>query len=173
MLPNLKRQHPIHIACQSREDQPQTLVALHQRWEDRDCFSLSDSDGMSPLHHACQRTNHVDLVTSILSYKKDNINTTNLKGMTALDLVSRRGQETDQRLGLHPIDPCQQANIIKLLKNNGAKSSQQVTTTTSSSSSSSSSPPQPQSYEDQMASQVLQEFPELSGLLEQFIDGNK
>ena len=117
---------------------------------------------------------------------------------------------TDQRAGLFSIDPDQQANIIKLLQNNGgtsgtasrpgsATSSETVSETvflqnnggqsgTSSGTSSETEsrpnlgnkfpedrsrttlPTGQQSYEDHLASQVLSEFPELSGLLEQVLE---
>ena len=178
MLGNLRSQYPIHIAAQSKANQPQTLAALHERMAD--CFQVGDSDGMTALHYAAQRTNSVSLVNTILSYKKDNISQPNLHGLTALDLVRRRGQITDQRAGLFSIDPDQQANIINLLQNNGAQSGTASGTVSESrpnlenkfpeDRSSTTQPTGQQSYEDHLASQVLSEFPELSGLLEQVLE---
>ena len=145
-----------------------------------ECFSLGDTDGMTALHYACQRTNDAELVRTILSYKKDNISQPNLHGLTPLDLVRRRSQLTDQRAGLFSIEPDQQANIIKLLQNNGARpatlSVSESESELESGERSSSGPilatqaTGGQSYEDHLASQVLSEFPELSGLLEQVLE---
>ena len=172
MLANQRSQYPLHIAAQSRANQPETLAALQERMPE--CFHLGDTDGMTALHYACQRTNDAELVRTILSYKKDNISQPNLHGLTPLDLVRRRGQLTDQRAGLFSIEPDQQANICKLLQNNGALP---ATLSVSESEEKSSSglvletqAPGGQSYEDHLASQVLSEFPELSGLLEQVLE---
>ena len=159
MLANQRGQYPLHIAAQSRANQPESLAALHERMPE--CFQVGDSAGMTALHYACQRTNDVWLVRTILSYKKDNISQQNSHGLTALDLVSRRGQVTDQRAGLFSIDQDQQANIIKLIQNNGGLSGTVSGTEVTG-----------PSYEDHMASQVLSEFPELSGLLEQIFEEN-
>ena len=175
MLANQRSQYPIHIAAQSRVGQPETLGALHERQPE--CFQLADSGGMTGLHYACQRTNDVSQVRTILSYKKDNISQTNKDGLTALDLVSRRGQITDQSEGLFAIEPDQQANIIKLLQNNGGQPGTVAETVPRSDlqynfseERSSTTQPPGQSYEDHLASQVLSEFPELSGLLEQIVE---
>ena len=180
MLGNMRNQYPLHIAAQSRANQPETLAALQERMPE--CFHLADTDGMTALHYACQRTNDVELVRTILSYKKDNISQPNLQGVTPLDLVRRRSQLTDQRAGLFSIEPDQQANICKLLLNNGAQSgtgSVSVSQSESESESEERSSSAPmlatqaaggQSYEDHLASQVLSEFPELSGLLEQILE---
>ena len=166
---------------QNQRNQPATIRLLYQALPAS--LSLTDDYGMTPLHYACQRTTDVSLVRTILSYKKDNISQTNKDGLTALDLVSRRGQVTDQSEGLFAIEPEQQANIIKLLQNNGGQSGRVAGTVARTvprsdlhynipEERSSTTQPPGQSYEDHLASQVLSEFPELSGLLEQIVEGN-
>ena len=83
------------------------------------------------------------------------------------DFFNRRGQVTEPRLGLFPIDASVQDNIIKLLKNNGARHA------VSMGSLSGSTSDHLLSYEDRIASQVLEEFPEMSSLLERIIDQNQ
>ena len=180
MLANQRSQYPVHIAAQSRTNQPQTLAALHERMPE--CFQVGDTDGMTALHYAAQRTNDVWLVRTILSYKKDNISQPNSHGLTALDLVRRRGQLTDHRAGLFSVDPETRADIIKLIQNNGGQSGPVSGPATRSNieanvpeERSTTTPvlatqPPSQSYEDHLASQVLSEFPELSGLLEQILE---
>ena len=174
MLANQRSQYPVHIAAQSRANQPETLAALHERMPE--CFQVSDSEGMTALHYACQRTNDASLVTTILSYKKDNISQPSSQGLTALDLVSRRGQTTDQRAGLFSIDPVQQANIVKIIQNNGGQSGRvsgsNLENNCTEERSSTTQIQTGQTYEDHLASQVLSEFPELSGLLEQILEEN-
>jgi len=77
---------------------------------------------MTSLHYACQRTTDVELVRTVLSHKKNNINARTKDGLTALDLITRRCESTTQTLGLFAIEASQQAEIVLLVKNNGGKS---------------------------------------------------
>jgi len=189
-------------------------------------FEVVDDDGMSALHYACQRSTDVDLVRTILSYKKDNINLFNRDGLTAADLVMTRTQVTAQTKGMFGIDLIQQEEILQLLRNNGAKSSHELAQnincveqsqfyspqgspysnqtsprTESLDQSIGSvasyiqtfspdsvnlggqspqyqgspynypdSPDQHLSYEDQIATQILTEFPEITNVLGQILD---
>ena len=123
---NARRQTPLHIAAQSAQNQPETIRLLHQAMPR--AFEISDADGMTPLHFACQRTSDVAMVATILSYKKDNINQARRDGLTALDLIVQRSSsgcqqnEQQQQQLIFPIDSISRVEIIKLLKNNGARS---------------------------------------------------
>ena len=75
IVPNSKKQFPMHIATQNIKNQPETIKILNQAMPRS--FEVVDDDGMTALHYACQRTNDVNLVRTILSYKKDNINQCN------------------------------------------------------------------------------------------------
>eukprot|EP00091_Calanus_sinicus_P022349 TRINITY_DN7042_c0_g1_i1.p1 TRINITY_DN7042_c0_g1~~TRINITY_DN7042_c0_g1_i1.p1 ORF type:complete len:192 (+),score=35.48 TRINITY_DN7042_c0_g1_i1:38-577(+) len=77
---------------------------------------------MTALHYACQRTTDVELVRTVLSHKKDNINVRTKDGMTALDLISARTRVTTQTQGMFAIELKQQEEIIQLIRNNGGKS---------------------------------------------------
>ena len=229
MLPNLKKQYPIHIAAQSKESQPLTMKALHDNMTN--CFDVTDSDGKTALHYACQRSKDINTINCILSYNKDNINAACKDGFTALDYVSVRDNITNVSIGLYDLNTQMKIEMIKLLKNNGGRIASEsfqinselhpddgersvVSLSPSASSSNSSESLEPStdpflvsldqpspadvdspltnqspgptsvsgsdqpttsssdahSYEEELASQVLTEFPELSGLLEQIID---
>ena len=90
ILPNSKQQFPMHIAVQNVRNQAETIKLLHEAMPRS--FEAEDEDGMTALHYACQRTQDVSLVATILSYKKDNINVKNRDGKTALDLVMKRSR---------------------------------------------------------------------------------
>ena len=90
IVSNSKKQFPMHIAVQNVRNQAETIKLLYQAMPRS--FEAEDDDGMTALHYACQRTQDVSLVATILSYKKDNINVKNRDGMTALDLVISRTQ---------------------------------------------------------------------------------
>ena len=90
IVSNSKKQFPMHIAVQNVRNQAETIKLLYQAMPRS--FEAEDDDGMTALHYACQRTQDVSLVATILSYKKDNINVKNRDGMTALDLVITRTQ---------------------------------------------------------------------------------
>ena len=68
MLPNLKHQFPVHIAAQSKECQTETLRTIHENMSN--CFEVRDNDGMTALHYACQRSNDVVSISTILSFCK-------------------------------------------------------------------------------------------------------
>ena len=119
ILQNSKRQLPMHIATQNVQNQPETIKLLHQAMPRS--FEVVDDDGMTALHYACRRTNDVNLVATILSYKKDNINMMNRDGMTPLDLVMSRTQVDAQTKGMFAIEPKSQDEIVLLLRNNGGK----------------------------------------------------
>lgn len=68
MLPNLKHQFPVHIAAQSKDCQLETLRTIHESMNN--CFEVCDNDGMTALHYACQRSNDVVSISTILSYHK-------------------------------------------------------------------------------------------------------
>ena len=121
IVSNSKRQFPLHIATQNIKNQPETIKILYGAMPR--CFELVDDDGMSALHYACQRSTDVNLVRTILSYKKDNINICNRDGMTAVDLVMARTQVTTQTKGMFAIELLQQEEIAQLLRNNGGVSS--------------------------------------------------
>ena len=78
---NSKKQFPMHIAVQNVRNQPETFRILHRHLPRS--FELLDDDGMTALHYACQRTTDVELVRTVLSYKKDNINMLNRDGLSA------------------------------------------------------------------------------------------
>ena len=124
IVSNSKKQFPMHIATQNIKNQPETIKILHGAMPRS--FEVVDDDGMSALHYACQRSTDVDLVRTILSYKKDNINICNRDGVTAMDLVMARTQVTAQTKGMFGIDLVQQEEIIQLLRNNGGKTSLEV-----------------------------------------------
>merc|ERR1711970_604799 len=113
----------MHIATQSVKNQPGTIRLLHQHMPRS--FEILDDDGMTALHYACQRTTDVELVRTVLSYKKDNINVITKDGLTALDLISQRTQVTTQSQGMFAIEPKQQEEIVQLIRNNGGKSGTQ------------------------------------------------
>merc|ERR1719350_1548014 len=71
---------------------------------------------MTALHYACQRSNDITSISTILSYHKDNINAVSKDGLTALDLLTRR-DVIGGGLSQH-----QQCDMVKLIKNNGGKS---------------------------------------------------
>jgi len=123
ITPNSKQQYPIHIAAQSLTNQPETIRILYESMQKS--FEMMDQDGMTALHYACQRTTDVELVQKILSYKKDNINVITKDGLSALDLISRRGTNTTPTLGICAIEKTRQEKIIKLLQNNGGTSGKQ------------------------------------------------
>ena len=120
MTSNSKKQFPMHIATQNIQNQPETIRLLYQHMPR--AFEVLDDDGMTALHYACQRTTDRELIATVLSYKKDNINIKTKDGLTALDLVSRRCRTTTQTYGLFAIEPQQQADITKMIRNNGGKS---------------------------------------------------
>ena len=129
MLPNLKHQFPVHIAAQSKDCQLETLRTIHENMNN--CFEVCDNDGMTALHYACQRSNDMASISTILSYHKvdtkfintsykvsffcqDNINAVSKDGLTALDHLTRR--EVTGGLSQH-----QKADMVKLIKNNGGR----------------------------------------------------
>lgn len=118
---NSKKQFPMHIATQNVKNQPETIRILYENRPRS--FEMLDDDGMSALHYACQRTTDVELVRTVLSYKKDNINLKNKDGLTAYDLISRRSEVTTQTQGKFAIEKAQQNEIIQLIRNNGGRSS--------------------------------------------------
>jgi len=124
IVSNSKKQFPMHIATQNVKNQPETIKILYGALPRS--FEVVDDDGMSALHYACQRSTDVDLVRTILSYKKDNINICNRDGVTALDLVMARTLLTAQTKGMFGIELAQQDEIVQLLRNNGAKTSLEV-----------------------------------------------
>jgi len=224
IVSNSKKQFPMHIATQNVKNQPETIKILYGAMPRS--FEVVDDDGMSALHYACQRSTGVDLVRTILSYKKDNINLYNGDGLTAADLVMTRTQVTAQTKGMFGIHLIQQEEILHLLRNNGAKTSHELNQnincveqsqfyspqgspysnqtsprTESLDQSIGSvasyiqtfspdsvnlggqspqyqgspynypdSPDQHLSYEDQIATQILTEFPEITNVLGQIID---
>ena len=130
IISNSKRQFPLHIATQNIKNQPETIKILHGAMPR--CLELVDDDGMSALHYACQRSTDVNLVRTILSYKKDNINICNRDGLTAVDLVVARTQVTAQTKGMFAIELIQQEEIVTLLRNNGGVTSLELAQTRSS-----------------------------------------
>ena len=123
LLPNSRKQYPMHIAAQSLKNQPETIKLLYENKQKS--FEVMDDEGMTALHYACQRSTDVELVRTILSYKKDNINVINKDGLSALDLISRRSSVTAESQGLFLIEKIQQQEIIKLIKNNGGTTGKQ------------------------------------------------
>ena len=115
MVANLKTQYPVHIAAQSKVCQPATLRLLHHNMAN--CFEVADHDGMTALHYACQRCDDSATVSTILSCNKENINLVSRDGLTALDLVSRRGEAT-----MFSVCPQQKLEMVQLLLKNGGKS---------------------------------------------------
>ena len=94
LLPNTNGQFPLHIAAQAAQHQPETLRLLAGRagpagWDTR------DSDGLAPLHHACQRSSDPRLLAALLPHTRHTINTTTCAGLTALDLVARRTEQVE------------------------------------------------------------------------------
>jgi len=223
ILSNSKKQFPMHIATQNVQNQPETMKLLYEAMPRS--FDVVDDDGMTALHYACQRTTDVNLVSTVLSYKKDNINTQNHDGFTPLDLIILRTHQTVQTKSLFAIEKQLKEDIVQLLRNNGAKrraensfpivsasasyysSAQNLSPTGSPYSCSQESPnsycsnsyftqPSPgsvnvespsyyqgspynnpespvqqssnneMSYEDQIASQILNHFPEISSVLD-------
>ena len=124
IVSNSKKQFPIHIVTQNVKNQPETIKILYGAMPRS--FEVVDDDGMSALHYACQRSTDVELVRTILSYKKDNINLYNRDGLTAADLVMARTGVTAQTKGMFGIDLVQQEEITQLLRNNGAKTSHEM-----------------------------------------------
>ena len=124
IVSNSKKQFPIHIVTQNVKNQPETIKILYGAMPRS--FEVVDDDGMSALHYACQRSTDVELVRTILSYKKDNINLYNRDGLTAADLVMARTGVTAQTKGMFGIDLVQQEEILHLLRNNGAKTSHEM-----------------------------------------------
>merc|ERR1712142_587561 len=120
MIANSKKQFPMHIATQSARNQPGTIRLLYQHMPR--AFEAVDDDGMTALHYACQRTTDVELVRTVLSYKKDNLNVRNKDGLTALDLISQRTRVTTQTQGMFAIEQKDQEEIMQLIRNNGGKS---------------------------------------------------
>merc|ERR1719427_2358748 len=120
IISNSKKQFPMHIATQNVKNQPETIRILYQSMPRS--FEVMDDDGMTALHYACQRTTDVELVRTVLSYKKDNINVRTKDGLTALDLISQRTRVTTQTQGMFAIEPKQQEEIVQLIRNNGGKS---------------------------------------------------
>ena len=123
IISNSKKQFPMHIATQNVKNQPETIKILVQAMPRS--FEAMDDNGMTALHYACQRTTDVELVRTVLSYKKDNINVITKDGLTALDLISQRTQVTTQSQGMFAIEPKQQEEIVQLITNNGGKSGTQ------------------------------------------------
>ena len=117
ILQNNRKQYPIHIAAQSVSNQPETIKLLYEHMPGS--FEELDAEGMTALHYASQRSTDVNLVQTLLSYKKDNINVINKDGLSALDLISRRSRLASQSEGLFSIDESKQEAIRKLIKNNG------------------------------------------------------
>jgi len=117
---NSKKQFPMHIATQNVKNQPETIRILFQSMPRS--FEVMDDDGMTALHYACQRTTDVELVRTVLSYKKDNLNVRNKDGLTALDLISQRTRVTTQTQGMFAIEQKDQEEIMQLIRNNGGKS---------------------------------------------------
>eukprot|EP00090_Calanus_glacialis_P031097 TRINITY_DN5094_c0_g1_i2.p1 TRINITY_DN5094_c0_g1~~TRINITY_DN5094_c0_g1_i2.p1 ORF type:complete len:721 (-),score=171.28 TRINITY_DN5094_c0_g1_i2:583-2673(-) len=120
IISNSKKQFPMHIATQNVKNQPETICILYQSMPRS--FEVMDDDGMTALHYACQRTTDVELVRTVLSHKKDNINVRTKDGMTALDLISVRTRVTTQTQGMFAIEIKQQEEIVQLIRNNGGKS---------------------------------------------------
>ena len=120
MIANSKKQFPMHIATQNVKNQPTTIRLLAQHMSN--AFEVVDDDGMTALHYASQRTTDVELVATVLSHKKDNINRRTKDALTALDLITRRCRSTTQSQGLFAIEPQQQAEIVMMIRNNGGKS---------------------------------------------------
>ena len=177
MVPNKRQQYPIHIAAQSAQNQPECVRLLYERLPGS--AECPDSQGMTALHYAAQRTADVQLVQTILSYVKDNINVRCKAGLTALDLVTMRTQAGP----VFPIEPAQQQHIIKLLRNNGGVSGRHGIDITHSSPGSdslgsplstiSSQPSPQQEYEDLLASEILTQFPAISDVLGQILGEEK
>jgi len=120
IISNSKKQFPMHIATQNVKNQPETIRILFQSMPRS--FEVMDDDGMTALHYACQRTTDVELVRTVLSHKKDNINVRTKDGLTALDLISQRTRVTTQSQGMFAIELKQQEEIVQLIRNNGGKS---------------------------------------------------
>jgi hypothetical protein len=120
IVSNSKKQFPMHIATQNVKNQPETIRILFQSMSRS--FEILDDDGMTALHYACQRTTDVELVRTVLSYKKDNINVRTKDGLTALDLISQRTRVTTQSQGMFAIELKPQEEIVQLIQNNGGKS---------------------------------------------------
>eukprot|EP00092_Neocalanus_flemingeri_P034218 GFUD01037214.1.p1 GENE.GFUD01037214.1~~GFUD01037214.1.p1 ORF type:complete len:697 (+),score=154.28 GFUD01037214.1:107-2197(+) len=120
IISNSKKQFPMHIATQNVKNQPETIRILYQSMPRS--FEVMDDDGMTALHYACQRTTDVELVRTVLSYKKDNVNVRTKDGLTALDLITQRTRVTTQTQGMFAIEPKQQEEIVQLIRNNGGKS---------------------------------------------------
>ena len=123
IIANSKKQYPMHIAAQSLTNQPETIRILYENMQKS--FEVMDDNGMTALHYACQRSTDVELVRTILSYKKDNINVITKDGLSALDLISRRSSVTTQSIGMFAIEKTKQEELIKLLINNGGKTGKQ------------------------------------------------
>merc|ERR1711892_565336 len=121
IISNSKKQFPMHIATQNVKNQPETIRILYENRPRS--FEMLDDDGMSALHYACQRTTDVEMVRTLLSYKKDNINLKNKDGLTAFDLISQRTRVTTQSQGMFAIELKQQEEIVQLIRNNGGRSS--------------------------------------------------
>ena len=129
IVPNCRRQFPMHIVTQNIKNNPETINILYQAMPRS--FEVVDDNGMLALHYACLTSTDVDLVRTILSYKKDNININTSDGSTALDLVMARTEvtRTNQAWSKFGIELVEQEEIIRLLRENGAKTSREMTET--------------------------------------------
>ena len=76
-----------------------------------------------------------------------------------------RSTVTDQTTGMFGIDLVQQEQILHLLRNNGGKTSLELVQDIKCAEQSEGSPEQQLSYEDQIAAQILTEFPEITNIL--------
>jgi len=121
ITPNSKKQFPMHIATQNVKNQPETIRILYEHF--KRSFEVLDDDGMTALHYACQRSTDVEMVRTVLTYKKDNINLRNKDGFTPFDLISRRSEVTTQMQGMFAIEKNKQQEIMQLIQNNGGRSS--------------------------------------------------
>ena len=83
IVPNSRGQFPLHIAARNIKNHPETIKLLYGAMPRS--LGVVDDNGMSALHYGCMRSSDGDLVRTILSYKKDNINLTTIDGLTALD----------------------------------------------------------------------------------------
>ena len=76
-----------------------------------------------------------------------------------------RSTVTDQTRGMFGIDLVQKVQILHLLRTNGSKTSHELAQDIKCAEQSEGSPDQQLYFEDQIAAQILTEFPEITNIL--------